>query len=147
MKQWTVDTCVLVKCGDTDDTDCIVCSVFLGQILRDGKLCLDHEGEIEGEYAPYIRANPWLVTWWYMITRQVGHLAFWSNKLSERHRRRLIEKLDFDDSDIKFVGVAARSVDKILVSGWDSDYTVAVCQYLKEKIGISVITPEFALRM
>ena len=147
MVQWTVDTCVLVKCTDTNDMDCIVCSVFLGSIESRGKICLDLEGEIEHEYAPYIKSNPWLSMWWRLISRQVGHISYRSNKLFNRHKRHLLERMDFHDDDIKFVGVASRSDDKIIVSGWDSDYCQEVCDYLKDEVGIVVVNPHKALEM
>ena len=147
MKEWTVDTCVLAKCSETDSNDCIECLLFLGLVLKSGKLCLDHEGEIEIEYRPYIKKNPLLRRWWYMMIGQVGHISHWSNKVPNRHKNRLLNRLGFHDDDLKFVGVAARSVDKIIVSGFDSDYCPEVCQYLKKGLGITVINPNSASEM
>ena len=71
---------------------------------------------------------------------QVGHLCYWSNKLQVKHKNRLLNKLNFHNDDIKFVGVASRSKDKILVSG-DSDYNQKVCKYLIDNLGITVVNP------
>ena len=75
---------------------------------------------------------------------QVGHLCYQSNSLAGRHERRLLNNLNFDSDDIKFVGVASRSVDKIIVTG-DSGYNQTVCRYLKDMVGIEVMNSSSAL--
>lgn len=144
LKQWVVDTWVLAKCNDTDCGDCVDCIDFLTYLLRRGKLCLDHEEEIELEYGTYIKPRSFLFWWWQRMTGQAGHLCRWSNRLSETHENRLVNNLKFHNDDIKFVGVASRSRDKILVSG-DSDYNQKVCTYLKNNLGIKVMHPVYAL--
>ena len=144
MKQWVVDTWVLEKCNDTDCYDCIDCIAFLTYLLRKGKLCLDHEEEIYEEYEDYIKPRTFLFQWWSKIVGEAGHICRWSNKLADKHEDRLINKLGFHDDDIKFVGVAARSVDKLLVSG-DSDYNETIRDYLNSKLGITVLKPLAAI--
>ena len=143
MKEWVVDTWVLATCNDTDCAGCLDCANFLTNLLGKGKLCLDHEGDIYDEYEPYIKPRTHVFWWWYRMMGQVGHLCYQSNKLAERHERRLVDKLQFDNDDIKFVGVASRSIDKIIVSG-DSGYGQNVCKYLKGELGIEVMAPIFA---
>ncbi len=106
MKQWIVDTWVLEKCNDTDCGDCIDCMDFLTYLLRKGKLCLDHEEEIELEYSGHIRPRTFLFWWWNRMIGQAGHLCRWSNKLSLKHQQKLVDKLKFHNDDIKLVGVA-----------------------------------------
>ena len=144
IKQWVVDTWVLARCNDTNCGDCIDCMDFLTYLLRRGKLCLDHEGEIDSEYSVYIKPRSVLFWWWQRMIGQAGHLCRWSNKLSAIHRNRLINNLNFDNDDIKFVGVASRSTGKIIVSG-DSDYNQKVCKYLRDNLGITVTHPASAL--
>ena len=144
MKQWVVDTWVLAKCNDTDCADCIDCMEFLMYVLRRGKLCLDSEGEIETEYDRHIKPRTPLFWWWQKMICQAGHFCHWSNKLSVKHENRLVNKLKFHNDDIKFVGVASRSTDKILVSG-DSDYNQKVCECLRDNLGITVMNPVSAL--
>lgn len=143
MKEWVVDTWVLATCHDTDCGDCIDCLGFLTNLEREGKLCLDHEGDIFEEYKPYIKPRTPVFWWWYKMIGQVGHLCYQSNSLAGKHERRLVKNLNFDSDDIKFVGVASRSGDKIIVSG-DSGYNANVCRYLQGMLGIEVMHPRFA---
>lgn len=145
MKQWVVDTWVLEKCNDTDHSDCIDCIDFLTYLLRKGKLCLDSEEEIETEYSGHIKPRTFLFQWWSKIIGEAGHTSRWSNKLPSKHQNKLLNKLSFHDDDIKFVGVASRSTDKIVVTG-DSDYTNTVRTYLKNELGITVTNPTSALK-
>lgn len=145
-KQWVVDTWVLEKCNDTDCVDCVDCIDFLTYIRRRGKLCLDHEKEIDSEYSTYIRPRTFLFQWWLKMTGEAGHLCRWSNKLPVKHKHKLVNNLNFDNDDIKFVGVASRSTDKIIVSG-DSDYNQKVCQYLINNLGVMVMHPVYALNI
>ena len=96
------------------------------------------------EYSAYIKPRSFLFWWWHKIIGQTGHLCRWSNKLSAKHENKLINNLNFHNDDIKFVGVASRSTDKIIVSG-DSDYNQKVCNYLRDSLGITVTHPASAL--
>lgn len=144
MKEWVVDTWVLATCNDTDCDGCLDCLDFLANLLRKGKLCLDTEEDIDKEYDPYIKPRTYLFWWWNRMTGQVGHLCRKSNTLAGRHERKLVNTLHFDSDDIKFVGVASKSRDKIIVSG-DSDYNETVCSYLQGMLGIEVMNPSSAL--
>lgn len=143
-KQWVVDTWVLATCNDTDCGDCVDCADFLTYLLRKGKLCLDPEGEIYSEYSVHIEPRSFVFQWWQKMIGEDGHLCSWSSKLQEKHKDRLVKKLNFDKDDIKFVGVASRSTDKLLVSG-DSGYNPNVCQYLTDNLEITVLHPNTAL--
>ena len=143
-RRWVVDTRVLAKCNDTDCVDCVDCTGFLHKLLIEGKLCLDPEEEIVTEYNRYIKPRSYLFWWWHKMIGQAGHLSYCSSKLSIKHKNRLVNDLGFHDDDIKFVGVATRSADKLLVSG-DSDYNQAICEYLMNEFGVRVMTPDIAL--
>lgn len=144
MRQWVVDTWVLEKCNNNSDTNCLVCVAFLSMFITKDKLCLDFEKDIEGEYWDYIKPRTWLFAWWDKMVKEKGHLYFWSSYLPIKRKQYLINKLKFHDDDIKFVGVAARSKDKLLVTG-DSDYNTIVCNYLKSGLSITVLSPSSAL--
>lgn len=90
MKEWVVDTWVLATCNDTDCGGCVDCADFLTDLLKKGKLCLDHEGDIYKEYDPYIKPRTHVFWWWHKMIGQVGHLSYQSNKLAEKHERRLV---------------------------------------------------------
>lgn len=143
MKEWVVDTWVLATCHSVDCDDCLDCLKFLTNLESKGKLCLDHEGEIYKEYKPYIRPRTPVFWWWKRMTEQAGHFSFWSNSLTARHEMGLMGNLKFDNDDIKFVGVASRSKDKIIVSG-DSGYNANVCGYLQRMLRIEVMHPSYA---
>lgn len=144
MRQWVVDTWVLEKCNEPADENCLVCVAFLSTFISKDKLCLDFEREIEREYWNYIQPGTWLSAWWEKMINEKGHLCHWSNHLPNRHSRHLLERLKFDNADIKFVGVAARSTDKLLVTG-DSDYNSDICQYLNTNLGVTVLDSSVAL--
>lgn len=144
MRQWVVDTWVLEKCNDNSDTNCLVCVAFLSMLLIKDKLCLDFEKDIEKEYWGHIRPRTWLSKWWEKMVREKGHLYYWSSYLPDKHRENLVNKLKFHDDDIKFIGITARSKDKLLVSG-DSDYNTKVCNYLYNELHIIVMGPSTAL--
>lgn len=144
MKQWVVDTWVIEKCNDFSDDECLYCIKFLVTILDEDVLCLDVECDIEKEYYRYIKSGTFLSRWWYRMVREKGQVYFFSNKLSSKHERYLVDRLGFDRSDIKFVGVASKTKDNLLVSG-DSDYNEKICDYLCNELAITVMCPAKAL--
>ena len=77
------------------------------------------------------------------MVAEKGQIYFFSNKLSRKNRDYLVYKLGFDKDDIKFVGVASKTKDNLLVSG-DSDYNPKVCDYLFTELAIRVMHPSAA---
>ena len=145
MKQWVVDTWVIAQCCDASSDDCLLnCIAFLCNILNNGKIYIDAEGEIQKEYYNYIPSNIFVSKWWGKMIRNAGKIGMFSNKLNATNKIWLLDKLHFDNSDIKFVGVASKTRDKLLVSG-DSDYNKDVCEYLYRALEIRVMRPEEAL--
>jgi ABC-type antimicrobial peptide transport system ATPase subunit len=112
-------------------------------ILENGIICLDTENKIMEEYYKYIKPRTFVSRWWDRMVRDKGQISLFSNSLPGKHRGHLLHKLHFDESDIKFVGVARRTKDNLLVSE-DSDYNSAVRDYLKETLGIQVLCPREA---
>ena len=146
MKQWVIDTWVLAKCCDCDSMEYMDCMSFMAMILENGTLCLDIEGDIEKEYDPYIKPRTYLSRWWERVVWEKHQVYFYSNKLKAKCEIYLIKKLGFDVDDIKFVGVASRTNDKLLMSG-DSDYSEVVCAYLSGELGIIVKCPDEAISL
>lgn len=143
MKHWVIDTWVIEKCNPIDN-ECIDCVRFLIGVLDYGAICLDNEGEIMKEYSCHIKSHSFISKWWDRIVREKGHLCFFSGKLAAKHIEHLLDNLHFDPADIKFVGVASKTNDRLLASG-DSDYDEEVCGYLHTQLGIAVISPEKAI--
>jgi predicted nucleic acid-binding protein len=141
--QWVVDTWVIENCNDFSGNTCLDCIGFLSAILEKGLLCLDTEQEIEKEYYRYIKPRTFLSRWWQEMVKEKGQIRYFSNKLSNKHEQELLINLKFDESDIKFVGVASKTKHNLLVSG-DSDYTEAICNYLCHELSITVIPPQIA---
>lgn len=142
MREWTIDTWVLYKVdeGNFDALD------FLLAVLRHHKVVFDHERHIEQEYQRCLKRtrNRYLEEWFKrLITRQAR--VFYSGRLPNRHERALL-RMNFDRSDLPFVGVAHRSKDKLLVSE-DSDYTQQVCDYLQQQLQVKVLSLPRALEI
>ncbi|MFA0784009.1 hypothetical protein [Fervidibacter sacchari] len=142
MREWTIDTWVLYKVdeGNFDALD------FLLAVLRHHKVVFDHERHIEQEYQRCLKRtrNRYLEEWFKrLIARQAR--VFYSGRLPNRHERALL-RMNFDCSDLPFVGVAHRSKDKLLVSE-DSDYTQQVCDYLQQQLQVKVLSLPRALEI
>ena len=71
--------------------------------------------------------------------RQTDQIRFFSNKLNYGINAPL-NNLGFDRSDVKFVGVASRTADNLLVTG-DSDYTDNIRTYLRDQLMIIILHP------
>lgn len=140
MKQWVVDTWVIIKCMDFSDDESLDCIGLLSRMLDFGEICVDTEGTILTEYCRYLESGTFVSKWWETLVRQKGHICFFSNALSNKRKTHLIDNLKFDISDLKFVAVASKTKDNLLVSG-DSDYNPQVCSYLTKEMGIKVLCP------
>lgn len=138
MKHWVIDTWVLEKCNDTADVICIKASELLISILNRDTLCLDIEGEIQAEYYRHISSRTFVAQWWGEMLKRNDKFLFFPNKLVRKHRNNLLNKLHFHNDDIKFVGVANKTRDHLLVSE-DSDYCVNVCKYLFDELSVRVL--------
>jgi len=142
VREWTIDTWVLYEV-DRGDFDAFA---FLIDVLRHHKVVFDHERHIEREYQRCLKRtrNRHLEEWFKrLIARQAR--VFYSGRLPNRHERALL-RMNFDRSDLPFVGVAYRSKDKLLVSE-DSDYTQQVCDYLQQQFQVKVLSLSRALEI
>jgi len=109
-------------------------------------VAVDFKGEISAEYSRYIPARSLVQDWWVSMQQLAGRIYLETGDLAGQHAAQLRNRFRFHDDDVKFVGVASRTADRLLVSE-DSDYTVEVKEYLKEELGITVLSLEEALEL
>lgn len=76
-----------------------------------------------------------------------GRIEWHHGHLGNRHYDALVDTLRFDRSDVKFVAVASRTADHLLVTE-DSDYTAPVKDYLISHLSVNVLSlSEVDMRM
>ena len=102
------------------------------------QIALDVEGLIIEEYHPYIFGNPLCLGLFNSITKKKNKFTYYSNCLDYKVIRHL-DKLHFDLSDRKFIGVAQKTtLPHVIINETDSDWTPEVCCYLRNKHNIDV---------
>lgn len=152
MLQIVIDTNVWVHVKDDLDCNKFICDLAFSE----NSVVLDYEGIIWGEYSdeiPDIYTNMY-----YKRISEQNRLVWISNKLGEKHRKKLIELGFHEDEDLAFVG-AAMNTDKIIIecSNGDRDYgicprencrsdkeyqsKVRVAQYMNKVMNLNVKTP------
>ncbi len=108
----TIDTNILKKANE-NDWNCIDVLSCLRRNLN-SQLVLDHEGGIKEEYKKHIIwGTPSYV--WFHEYMNYKKCAFYSGKRTKRLETDL-DKINFHKNDRKFIGVAIRSKDKIIIS-------------------------------
>ena len=95
------------------------------------------------EYERNLRDETQFRLWWDAMWR-LGKVTYRDGRLSNRHRRHLVNNLRFHDDDLPFVAVASRGSSKLLATE-DSDYTAQVREYLRSALGVAVLSAEDAL--
>jgi len=147
-KVWTIDTWVLYKAAELD-FDAIT---LLSNVRTRHFVAFDYEGHIRSEYESCKRRTSrqqreypgsTIIEKW--LAELIRRKAIFNNSglLQERHRQHL-EQLKFDPSDMPFVAVCYRTPDKLLVAE-ESDYNETVTKYLRDQMGIQVLTISQAL--
>jgi len=145
--EWVIDTNVLVD-ADNVGNDALD---FMVQVKHRHQLVLDYEGEIRNEYQKQIMArkiapNGFVIKWLKYMNGRSDKIVFYSKTVRKQYAQKyLINKLNFDSNDLKFVGVASRSKDKCLVTEDCSDYDADVKDYLLSKLDITVFDTSGAL--
>ena len=132
---WVVDTWVIAKTLEPHSPEYMDSMTLLTSIASDHSIALDVEGKIYEEYDPYMPFDSFARQWWIKIAG-FGKVTFFPSKLPASVERRLLDSLAFHNDDIKFVGVAHRTVSRRLVSN-DSDYKPSVVECLKADLGIT----------
>jgi len=140
-----IDTWVIATAGEWLDRQAAFDATgFLYKVYQSHRMAIDFDGEIEREYRPYINAQPFLQQWWTQMVGTARKIVRYSSCPPRVCRDHLLNRLGFDASDIKFVGVASRTYSKYVVSE-DSDYTHEVKQYLFSALHITTFTLAEAL--
>jgi hypothetical protein len=80
---------------------------------------LDYEGAILTEYQRYMPRASFAAAWWSYVSKRKG-IVYYSGRLTEAQKRTL-RGCRLHDDDWKFVGVATKTSDRLLVSE-DSDF-------------------------
>lgn len=102
----------------------------------DGRICLDEGGAIRKEYQACFEQNRLgFPLKWFDRMQRSGRIDVLPPRLEKRLKQRLSE-LRFHKDDMVYVGVAAASQDKTIITG-DSDYNRCVVECLLEH-GIAV---------
>ena len=144
----SIDTWGLYKAAEVD-LDAIT---LLTTVLQRHFVALDFEGHIVSEYERCINrtTREWrdypthkLVREWLAAIIRRRAVYSYSSRLNAEHRRGL-ERLHFDTSDMPFVGLCYRTPDKLLIAE-ESDYTDLVKEFLRNEMGINVVTMAQAL--
>lgn len=137
--QWVLDTWVLATASDPHNSKALDALSLLNEILHKHSVVLDIEGEILNEYKRhlYVSHQTHVKQWWTQMQLK-GKYSFVTSKLNQRPKHHLLNKLSFHSDDIKFVGVASNSKDKLLVSE-DSHYTPEVRQYVYKSLRVHVM--------
>ena len=98
---------------------------------------------MRSEYERNLRDSLTFRLWWDAMWR-LGKVTQRDGRLSNRHRRHLVDNLRFHDDDLPFVAVASRGDSKLLATE-DSDYTAQVREYLRSALGVAVLSAAEAL--
>jgi len=141
MIDFVVDTWVLATCHESNSDDSLDAIGLLHALLNSHRIVLDLEGDIEREYKPYI----WMggkggivSTWWRKMMRRGDKFYYLSNTVPSHHKSHLRDKLGFDSSDLKFVGVASRTTSGYLIAE-ESDYSQPVRDYIAADLNVTVL--------
>jgi len=134
VREWVVDTGILVTGSDAYNDLCIKALRLLDSILTSGYLALDHEDGIRDEYGPYVRPGTHAAMWWSQMAR-LGRFVFYSGKLPRRVSEQLT-RLKFDTDDWKFLGVASRTQSHFLVAEESDFWKDDVDLYIKNDMKI-----------
>jgi hypothetical protein len=140
--EWVLDTQVLVVASSGDHL-CLDAATLLRSILENHFVALDYDSEIIAEYSRRVPANSLAARWWTEMNQR-GRFVFHSSKLTQRNRRRL-ERVRFDPSDWKFVGVASRTASRLLVAEESDYWEPSVAQCIQNEMGISLLKVTAAL--
>ena len=135
---WVIDTCVLAVATPTNE-QALDAIHFLNEVLRSHCIAVDEQGEIEREYQPYMRWGSIASWWWQKMVGQAGKIWRFDGRLTQHHRQHLLGRLNFDPSDAKFIAVASRTSNRLLVSE-DSDYNADVKDYLEKEMDVAVLS-------
>ena len=132
---WVVDTCVIEETNKPFEPHYMDAMTLLTSIAKHYWIAVDVGDEIYNEYNPYMPWGSFARQWWIKITG-TGKVSFLASTLPKKVKNHLVNDLKFDNDDIKFVGVAHRTVSRKLISK-DSDYHPSIVKCLKDDLNIT----------
>lgn len=141
-----LDTFVLKVGQNADDERSLDVLALLHGINSSHTIAVDYGHLILGEYFRNIPSDCHAGKWLGVVSSRSDKLVFRDGRVTNVHRDILLNQLHFDRSDLVFVGVAARTPDRILVSE-ESDYSENIKEYLLDEIGVRVVSIHEALQL
>ncbi len=146
MAEWVLDTWALRIAQDCKHPKSLQTLTLLEEIKQKHRIACDHGRLVLAEYFKNTPGNTHAGQWLNLVLSRSNKIFFRTGKLSNRHESHLIERLNFDRSDLVFVALASEGPDKLLVAE-ESDYSPEVREYLAAELGVSVLTIENALEV
>jgi hypothetical protein len=122
---WVLDANVVYRARE--DYEALL---LLVEIQLHDTLALDMAREIDDEYSPALQGDSTIQGWFYRIITD-GRFERHDSTLPQDCQKRL-RQLKFHDDDWKYVGVAMRTRDHVIVTEdrGDHDFCPDVCSYL-----------------
>ena len=147
MSDIVIDTSILYECANINGT-----AIYLleNYIRKNIFICFDFEEKILSEYKKcFIKikkakspGEKFLQKWFSKISSKL--IKQYSGNLTQKQKQDL-KDLSFHNDDYVFVGVAIKSISKIIISE-DSDYNESVKNYLSKVLNILVDNIESAAK-
>jgi hypothetical protein len=136
-RSYVLDTQILIE-ASKGDTDLSLEAVdLLNAIRRRHRLAVDDANKILEEYYRHLGRGSHGHTWLSAMFRE-NLLSYHPHRLSAR-RIRALDAIRFDPSDVKFVGVACRTFDKVLVAEEDDYWNHQSCRCLQSELGLTLL--------
>ncbi len=125
--RWVLDANIVYKAAK-ENSEAVI--LLLEIELHDG-LGLDHEQAIDKEYGPALEQHPTVGGWfWRMVTE--GRAKRFDSEIPTECEK-CFHKMKFHNDDWKYVGVAMRTEDHLIVTEdlGEHDFCQKICDYLK----------------
>lgn len=146
MRQFVVDTQVFYEVENNESDLFLLSLAFLADFTINSPhvLAMDIEGVIQGQYDNLFRRSTLRsAEKLFKHIKNNKRIHFYSNRLSLVVQTRL-RALGFHQDDWAFVGVAASSLDKILIAE-ESDYSENIKDYLRTDLSVRVLRVKEAI--
>lgn len=144
-RTWTIDTCVMYEIGKNNSN-----AIMLLMLIKfnNNFVAFDIEGNIEREYRTClkrIRLSRDCFPGYDFLCKHlkyiIDRLAMkFSYKINSGEKKTLLNKHFFDPDDLPFVSVCNSTSWKKLISEDYNHYSNGTKKYLKEKMGIDVLS-------
>jgi hypothetical protein len=142
--EWVLDTWVLKTAQEIGDHRSLDALALLHELKSRHRVAVDHGYRILGEYFRHAPGNCHAGQWLRVVVSRSDRMMFRDGCLAAKNQHALLTDPHFDPADLIFVGVSARTADKLLVSE-ESDYSDPVKTYLLHELGVTVLSVADAL--